>query len=446
MTLPVATQAGGGTSLPDARGHFGRYGGRFVPEALVAALDQLEAAYREAKADPAFQAEFAALLRDYAGAPSLLYDARRLSAQVGARVLLKREDLNHTGAHKVRNVLGQALLTKRMGKTRIIAETGAGQHGVASATAAAYLDLECVVYMGEVDTQRQALNVARMRMLGATVVPVTTGSRTLKDALNEALRDWVTNVDSTHYLIGSVVGPHPFPLVVREFQKVIGEETRRQVLEAEGRLPDAVVACVGGGSNAMGLFHRFIPDESVALIGCEAGGDGVDTGRHAAPLTAGEPGVLHGARSYLMQDEDGQTLDTHSISAGLDYPGVGPEHAWLRDQHRAQYRGVSDVDAMAALELLAKTEGILLSEGRTYALLYLNLLKKLQRVDTISWILVLIADAITGMLVCCVLLAGGMLMGVGGTDHDERIPLFTAAAHTDPELPYGPLLRYAFFL
>ncbi|HUR51459.1 MAG TPA: tryptophan synthase subunit beta [Mycobacteriales bacterium] len=348
-----------GTAVPDPSGHFGPYGGRFIPEALVAALDQLEQAHVEAQQDPAFCAELDELLTDYAGRPTPLTEARRFSEAAGARVLVKREDLAHTGSHKVNNVLGQALLTKRMGKKRVIAETGAGQHGVATATAAALFGFDCTVYMGEEDTRRQALNVARMRLLGAEVIPVTTGTRTLKDATNEAFRDWVANVETTHYCIGSVVGPHPFPKLVRDFQRIIGVETREQVLARTGRLPDAVVACVGGGSNAMGMFHRFIEDPSVALVGCEAGGDGVATGRHAAPLTAGEPGVLHGARSYLMQDEDGQTLDTHSISAGLDYPGVGPEHAWLRDQGRAQYRGVTDADAMAALQLLARTEGIL---------------------------------------------------------------------------------------
>src|SRR5690349_1284987 len=347
-------------TLPDSAGHFGPYGGRFVPEALVAALDELAEAHRTSQQDPEFVAELARLLSSYAGRPTPLTDARRLSEHVGgAQVLVKREDLAHTGSHKVNNVLGQALLTKRMGKKRVIAETGAGQHGVATATAAALFGFECTVYMGEEDTRRQALNVARMRLLGAEVIPVTTGTKTLKDATNEAFRDWVANVETTHYCIGSVVGPHPFPMLVRDFQRIIGVEARQQVLDVAGRLPDAVVACVGGGSNAMGIFHRFIEEPDVALIGCEAGGDGVETGRHAAPLTAGEPGVLHGARSYLMQDEDGQTLDTHSISAGLDYPGVGPEHAWLRDQGRAHYRGVSDQDAMAALELLAKTEGIL---------------------------------------------------------------------------------------
>ena len=345
--------------LPDASGHFGPYGGRFVPEALIAALDQLAKAHAEAQQDPAFLAELDDLLTNYAGRPTPLTEAKRFGAAIGARVFLKREDLAHTGSHKVNNVLGQALLTKKMGKQRVIAETGAGQHGVATATAAALFGFECTVYMGEEDTRRQALNVARMRLLGATVIPVTTGTKTLKDATNEAFRDWVANVETTHYAIGSVVGPHPFPMLVRDFQRIIGVEARQQILDRTGDLPEAVIACVGGGSNAMGLFHRFIDDAAVALVGCEAGGDGVETGNHAAPLTAGSPGVLHGARSYLMQDEDGQTLDTHSISAGLDYPGVGPEHSWLRDAGRATYRGVSDADAMAALELLAKTEGIL---------------------------------------------------------------------------------------
>ncbi|PZM95887.1 MAG: tryptophan synthase subunit beta, partial [Actinobacteria bacterium] len=345
-------------TLPDATGHFGRYGGRFVPEALMTALEELDVAYRQAMSDETFQAEFDAMLRQYAGAPSLLYHARRLSAQVGAQILLKREDLNHTGAHKIRNVLGQALLTKRMGKTRVIAETGAGQHGVATATAAAYLDLECVVYMGEVDTERQALNVARMRMLGATVVPVTTGSRTLKDAVNEALRDWVANVDHTHYLLGSATGPHPFPAMVRDFVRGIGVEARQQCLDQLGRLPDAVAACVGGGSNAIGIFHAFIPDADVRLYGFEAGGEGLDTGRHAASITGGSLGVLHGARTYLLQDEDGQTLPSHSISAGLDYPAVGPEHAWLADSGRARYEPVTDAEAMEAFRLLCRTEGI----------------------------------------------------------------------------------------
>jgi tryptophan synthase beta chain len=361
---------------PDDQGHFGPYGGRFVPEALIAALDELDAHYRKAMTDPEFIARFEGMLRDYAGTPSLLYDATRLSAAAqasssdggGARILLKREDLNHTGAHKVRNVLGQALLTKRMGKTRVIAETGAGQHGVASATAAAYLDLECVVYMGELDTQRQALNVARMKMLGATVIPVTNGSKTLKDAINEALRDWVTNVDNTHYLLGTAAGPHPFPAMVRDFVRGIGVEARAQCLELTGALPDAVAACVGGGSNAIGAFHAFIPDEQVRLYGFEAGGDGVDTPRHAASITGGSHGVLHGARTYLLQDDDGQTIESHSISAGLDYPAVGPEHAWLHDAGRARYEPVTDAEAMDAFALLCRTEGIIPAIESAHAL------------------------------------------------------------------------------
>ena len=350
----------GPQSLPDATGHFGPYGGRFVPEALIAALDQLTAAYESAQADPDFRARLDYLNRTYSGRPSPLTDATRLSAHAGgARVLLKREDLNHTGSHKINNVLGQALLTQRMGKTRVIAETGAGQHGVATATACALLGLDCVVYMGEEDTRRQALNVVRMRLLGAEVVPVTTGSRTLKDAINEAMRDWVANVDSTHYLLGTVAGPHPFPRMVRDFHRVIGAEARAQVLELTGRLPDAVAACVGGGSNAIGIFAAFLADPGVALYGFEAGGDGVDTGRHAASITGGAPGVLHGARSYLLQDEMGQTIESHSISAGLDYPGVGPEHAWLHDTGRATYRPVTDAQAMDAFALLCRTEGII---------------------------------------------------------------------------------------
>ncbi|HEX2354953.1 MAG TPA: tryptophan synthase subunit beta [Micromonosporaceae bacterium] len=366
MSTPGLASAAG--LVPDARGHFGRYGGRFVPEALVAALDELDAAYRHAIADEAFDVEFGRLLRDYAGVPSMLYRAERLSAEVGATILLKREDLNHTGAHKVRNVLGQALLTKRMGKPRVIAETGAGQHGVASATAAAYLDLECVVYMGEVDMRRQALNVARMRMLGASVISVTTGSRTLKDAINEALRDWVSNVDNTHYLLGTAAGPHPFPAMVRDFVRGIGVEARRQCLDATGRLPDAVAACVGGGSNAIGIFHAFIPDAEVRLFGFEAGGDGVATGRHAASITGGASGVLHGTRTYVLQDADGQTVESHSISAGLDYPAVGPEHAWLHDAGRATYRPVTDAEAMDAFRLLCRTEGIIPAIESAHAL------------------------------------------------------------------------------
>ena len=353
---------------PAAVGHFGRYGGRFVPEALVPALDQLADAYQQAMADPTFQDEFATLLRQYADCPSPLYPAHRLSQEVGATLLLKREDLNHTGAHKIRNVLGQALLTRRMGKTRVIAETGAGQHGVATATAAAYLDLECVVYMGEVDTQRQALNVARMRMLGATVVPVTTGARTLKDAINEALRDWVTNVDHTHYLLGTAAGPHPFPELVRDFVRGIGVEARQQCQELTGALPDAVAACVGGGSNAIGAFHAFLDDSSVRLYGFEAGGDGMATGRHAASITGGSPGVLHGNRTYLLQDDDGQILEGHSISAGLDYPGIGPEHAWLNDIGRAEYLSATDEEALEAFQLCAKLEGIIPALEPSHAL------------------------------------------------------------------------------
>ncbi|WP_346276554.1 tryptophan synthase subunit beta [Pseudonocardia sp.] len=345
---------------PDERGHFGRYGGRFVPEALIAALDELAAAYDKARGDRDFLDELDRLHRDYSGRPSPLTDAPKLGEHAGgARILLKREDLNHTGSHKINNVLGQALLTQRMGKSRVIAETGAGQHGVATATACALLGLECVVYMGEVDTERQALNVARMRLLGAQVVPVTTGSRTLKDAINEALRDWVTNVDRTHYLLGTVAGPHPFPTMVRDFHRIIGLEAREQVLARTGRLPDAVAACVGGGSNAIGIFHAFLDDPDVRLVGFEPGGDGVETGRHGATLTEGSPGTLHGAMSYLLQDEDGQTAESHSISAGLDYPGVGPEHALLKDLGRAEYEPVTDAEAMDAFALLCRTEGII---------------------------------------------------------------------------------------
>jgi tryptophan synthase beta chain len=348
------------TTLPDAQGHFGPYGGRFVPEALIAALDELAAAYADARADAAFTAELDRLLRTYVGRPTPVTDAARLTAHAGgARILFKREDLAHTGSHKLNNALGQALLAKRMGKTRVIAETGAGQHGVATATACAYLGLECVIYMGEEDTVRQALNVARMRMLGASVVPVTTGTRTLKDAITEAMRDWVTTVERTHYVIGSVMGPHPFPMIVRDFQRVIGDEAREQVLELTGRLPDAVTACVGGGSNAMGIFAAFVPDAGVRLVGYEAAGAGVEGALHAATIAAGRPGVLHGMRTYLLQDPDGQTLSTASISAGLDYPGVGPEHAWLYDSGRATYRPVTDGQAMEALRLLAHTEGLL---------------------------------------------------------------------------------------
>lgn len=350
-------------------GHFGQYGGRFVPEALIPALEQLTAAFEAAKADPEFQAELDHLHKTYSGRPSILTEAKRFAEHCGgAKILLKREDLNHTGSHKINNVLGQALLTKRMGKPRIIAETGAGQHGVASATAAALLGLECVVYMGEEDTKRQALNVARMKLLGAEVIPVTTGSKTLKDAINEAMRDWVTNVDTTHYLLGTVAGPHPFPEMVRDFHKIIGEEAREQVLQLTGKLPDAVLACVGGGSNAIGIFHRFITDENVRLIGLEAGGDGIETGRHASTITGGTVGVLHGTRTYVLQDENGQTIESHSISAGLDYPGVGPEHAILNDTGRAEYRSITDAEAMEAFSILCKTEGIIPAIESSHAL------------------------------------------------------------------------------
>ena len=357
------------TTVPDARGHFGQFGGRFVPEALMAAFEELDEAYRKAKVDPEFLDALAHLHRTYSGRPSPLTEAKRFSEHAnGARVFLKREDLNHTGSHKINNVLGQALLTKRMGKRRVIAETGAGQHGVATATAAALLGLECVVYMGEEDTKRQALNVARMKLLGAEVVPVTAGSRTLKDAINEAMRDWVTNVDHTHYLLGTVAGAHPFPEMVRDFHRIIGIETREQILEATGRLPDAIAACVGGGSNAIGIFHPFIDDPGVQLWGFEAGGEGLETGRHAACLTGGEPGVLHGARSYLLQDADGQTIESHSISAGLDYTSVGPEHSYLKDIGRAQYEAVTDVQAMDAFALLCRTEGIIPAIESAHAL------------------------------------------------------------------------------
>jgi tryptophan synthase beta chain len=350
-------------------GRFGAYGGRYVPEALVAALEQLDEARLKANVDPAFQGELERLHRTYTGRPSIITEVPKFAQHAGgARVLLKREDLNHTGSHKLNNVLGQALLTKRMGKKRIIAETGAGQHGVASATAAALMGLECAVYMGTKDTRRQALNVARMRLLGAEVIPVSHGSATLKDAINEAMRDWVTNVGSTHYLIGTVTGPHPFPEMVRDFQRIIGVEARAQVLDLVGRLPDAVCACVGGGSNAMGIFHRFIDDPSVALIGLEAGGHGVDTDKHAARFSTGVPGVLHGAFTYVLQDEDGQTLESHSVSAGLDYPSVGPEHSFLRDSGRAQYRPITDSQAMDAFSLLCRTEGIIPAIESAHAL------------------------------------------------------------------------------
>ena len=346
-------------SDPQPDGRFGRFGGRMMPEALMAALDELTVAWQDARHDPAFNAEFDRMLREYAGVPSRLYDATKLSELAGARILLKREDLNHTGAHKIRNVLGQALLTQRMGKHRVIAETGAGQHGVATATAAAYLGLECMVYMGEVDTERQALNVARMHLLGAEVVSVKSGSRTLKDAINEAIRDWVASVDHTAYIFGTAAGPHPFPSMVRDFCRGIGDEARAQCLELTGVLPDAAVACVGGGSNAIGLFAAFIDDTDVQLVGCEPAGEGVETGRHAATIYAGAYGVLHGARTFVLQDEDGQTKESHSISAGLDYPGVGPEHAYLAETGRASYRPITDAAAMDAFALLSRTEGII---------------------------------------------------------------------------------------
>ena len=358
------------TSSTDTRaGHFGQFGGRYVPEALIGALDELEIAHNAALKDPEFLAELAHLHKTYSGRPSIITEVKRFAEHAGgARILLKREDLNHTGSHKINNVLGQALLAKRSGKKRVIAETGAGQHGVASATAAALMGLECVVYMGEEDTKRQALNVVRMKLLGAEVIPVTTGSKTLKDAINEAMRDWVTNVETTNYLFGTVAGPHPFPTMVRDFQRIIGQEARAQVLELTGKLPDAVLACVGGGSNAIGIFYDFIKDADVRLIGLEAGGDGVETGRHAATITGGTPGVLHGARSYLLQDENGQTVESHSISAGLDYPGVGPEHAYLSDIGRAEYRAITDAEAMYAFSLLCKTEGIIPAIESAHAL------------------------------------------------------------------------------
>jgi tryptophan synthase beta chain len=365
----MTTNPADAATVPDAAGHFGSFGGRLAPEALMSALDELTIAYAEARADPGFQADLTALLTGYAGRPTLITEVPRFAAEAGGcRVFLKREDMAHTGSHKINNVLGQALLTRRLGKSRVIAETGAGQHGVATATAAALLGLDCTVYMGEEDTRRQALNVARMRMLGAEVVPVTTGSRTLKDAMNEAFRNWVTTVADTHYCIGSVGGPHPFPMMVRDFQRVIGVEAREQMMRAVGRLPDAVIACVGGGSNAIGIFHAFIPDTGVALIGCEAGGDGMETGRHAATLSAGSEGVLHGMRTFLLQDSDGQTLETHSISAGLDYPGVGPEHAWLQQTGRASYRPVTDSEAMHAFSVLCRTEGIIPAIESSHAL------------------------------------------------------------------------------
>lgn len=357
--------------LPDARGHFGPYGGRFVAETLMGPLEELTRAYERYLKDPEFLAELDSELKHYVGRPSPLYHAKRWSERLGgAQIYLKREDLNHTGAHKINNTVGQALLAHRMGKTRIIAETGAGQHGVASATVAAKLGLECVVYMGSEDIKRQSVNVFRMKLLGARVVAVEAGSKTLKDALNEAMRDWVTNVDDTFYIIGTVAGPHPYPAMVRDFQTVIGREARQQCLDMTGRLPDALVACVGGGSNAIGLFYPFINDSNVRMYGVEAGGDGIETGRHAAPLSAGSPGVLHGNRTYLMEDKNGQIIETHSISAGLDYPGVGPEHAWLKDTGRARYVAINDDEALAAFHNLTRTEGIMPALESSHALAY----------------------------------------------------------------------------
>ena len=367
----IAPLPGSFANLPDARGHFGPYGGKFVAETLMGPLAELEAAYRHYSVDPEFLAELEHDLKYYVGRPSPLYYAERWSnALGGARIFLKREDLNHTGAHKVNNTVGQALLARRMGKNRVIAETGAGQHGVASATVAARLGMTCRVYMGAEDIQRQSVNVFRMKLLGAEVVPVTSGSRTLKDALNEALRDWVSNVDDTFYIIGTVAGPHPYPMIVRDFQAIIGRETRAQSLAQTGRLPDVVLACVGGGSNAMGIFHPFLEDDAVELIGVEAGGDGVETGRHSAPLSAGRPGVLHGNRTYLMQDLNGQIIETHSVSAGLDYPGVGPEHAWLKDVGRARYVSVTDAEALAAMRSVTRMEGIIPALESSHALAY----------------------------------------------------------------------------
>ena len=370
--------------------YFGEFGGRFVPESLIAALDQLDATYLDAKRDPEFQKQLAELHRTYTGRPSIITEAKRFATLTGSqsagdvRILLKREDLNHTGSHKINNVIGQALLTKRMGKSRIIAETGAGQHGVASATAAALFGLKCTVYMGEVDTKRQALNVARMKLLGAEVVPVTTGSRTLKDAINEALRDWVANVDDTHYLLGTVAGPHPFPTMVRDFHSIIGKEARQQMIDEFGFLPTALAACVGGGSNAIGLFHAFLDDPDVQIFGFEAAGEGMNSSKHAATLNFGRPGVLHGAKSYMLQDEDGQTIESHSISAGLDYPGVGPEHSWLKDLGRAKYWGISDDEAMQALRQLSQTEGIIPAIETAHALAgALKLAKTLNPGDSI---------------------------------------------------------------
>jgi len=376
-TLPLS-------ELPDANGHFGPYGGRFIAETLMGPVEELRKAYEQLRDDPAFLEELDRDLADYVGRPSPLYFAERWSRNLGgARIYLKREDLNHTGAHKINNTVGQALLARNMGKNRVIAETGAGQHGVATATVAARFGMECVVYMGAEDIRRQAINVYRMRLLGAEVIPVESGSRTLKDALNEAMRDWVTNVDNTFYIIGTVAGPHPYPAMVRDFQSVIGRETRKQIVDAEGRLPDALVACVGGGSNAIGLFHPFLDDDGVAMYGVEAAGFGIASGHHSAPLCAGEPGVLHGNRTYLMEDSDGQIIETHSISAGLDYPGVGPEHAWLKDTGRANYVSIDDKEALTAFHDVTRTEGILPALETSHALAYAAKLAQTMNADQI---------------------------------------------------------------
>ncbi|GAA6620873.1 tryptophan synthase subunit beta [Scytonema sp. NUACC26] len=379
-TTPLSSDSQSSTQLPDALGRFGRFGGKYVPETLMPALSELEAAYQQYRNDPAFQTELQQLLKDYVGRATPLYFAERLSAHyakpdgTGPQIYLKREDLNHTGAHKINNALGQVLLAKRMGKQRIIAETGAGQHGVATATVCARFGLQCVIYMGVHDMERQALNVFRMRLMGAEVCPVSAGTGTLKDATSEAIRDWVTNVETTHYILGSVAGPHPYPMIVRDFHKVIGQETRAQALEKWGGLPDIVIACVGGGSNAMGIFHEFVDEPSVRLIGVEAAGEGVNTDKHAATLTKGRIGVLHGAMSYLLQSEDGQVVEAHSISAGLDYPGVGPEHSYLKDLGRAEYYSVTDEEALAAFQRLSRLEGIIPALETAHAFAYLETL------------------------------------------------------------------------
>lgn len=383
--MPTKAELAALMQLPDDRGHFGPYGGCFVSETLIGALQDLDRTYEEMRKDPAFQAEFDADLAHYVGRPSPLYFAERLSRENGgARIYLKREDLNHTGAHKVNNTIGQALLAKKMGKPRVIAETGAGQHGVASATVAARLGLECQVYMGIEDVRRQSLNVYRMKLLGAKVIAVESGTRTLKDAMNEAMRDWVTNVDSTYYIIGTAAGPHPYPKLVRDFQSIIGREARQQCLDQVGRLPDALVACVGGGSNAIGLFHPFIEDEGVRMVGVEAGGYGLETGQHAAPLSAGRPGVLHGNRTYLMEDDAGQIIGTHSVSAGLDYPGVGPEHSWLKDCGRAEYVAATDEEALAAFRTLTRVEGIMPALESSHAVAHaLKMAREMDKDDVI---------------------------------------------------------------